>query len=383
MHLPVALRRLDWALLASATLLTLVSIVLLATAGQATEARALAARQGVFFGIGLALLLLTSRVHYSVFRSLAGPAYVVVLLLLVVPLLQGHLIRGTAAWITVGSARLQPAELMKAALILVLARIIAGNQRSHLSTPRLIAALLTVAIPAALILRQPDLGTAALLGATTLGMLMVAGLSRAQTLTLLGGGALLAVLAWQFLLVGYQKDRLLVFLHPDRDPYGAGYSVLQARTAFGSGGLTGRGLGWGPQSRLNFLPEAHTDFVFARIGEELGLVGVSVTLGLFAVLFHRMLRAAHRTSDAFGRVLAAGAAVALFSGVLVNVGMNVGLLPVTGIPLPFLSYGGSSLLTSYVLLGLAASVVAHGERWESGEEHAAAAIDSAPSARVW
>lgn len=351
-------------MLAAVCLLTLLSVVLLGTAGLGTGARSLAVRQGVFFALALLLVFVLSRAHYSVFRSVAGPAYVLTLLLLLVPLLQGNIIRGAAAWITVGSTRLQPAELMKVALVLVLARIVGGNRGRTLSTPRLVAALAALAVPVGLILRQPDLGTAALLVFAALGMLVVAGLSRRQTLMLTGGLVLVLLLSWKFLLVGYQQERLLVFLNPQRDPYGSGYSVLQARTAFGSGGLTGRGLGWGPQSRLNFLPEVHTDFVFARIGEELGLVGVLVTLGLFAVLFHRTVRAAYRTSDPFGRALATGVVITLVVGVFVNVGMNVGLLPVTGVPLPFLSYGGSSLLTSYLLLGLASSVVVHGERWE-------------------
>lgn len=362
------LRRFDWAMLASVGLLTLLSVVLLATAGAATGTKELATRQGVFFIAAVLLAFFVGRVHYRAFRSLAGPAYVITLLLLLIPLLQGNVIRGAAAWITVGSTRLQPAELMKVALLLVLARIVGGNRGRTLSTPRLIAALAALALPAALILRQPDLGTVVLLAAATLGIVMIVGLSRGQKIVLVGGSLLLMLLAWKFLLVGYQKERLFVFVNPERDPYGSGYSVLQARTAVGSGGLVGRGLGWGPQSRLNFLPEAHTDFVFARIGEELGLVGVFVTLGLFAVLFHRTTRAAYRTSDPFGRALAVGAAITLAVGCVVNIGMNVGLLPVTGIPLPFLSYGGSSLLTSYLLLGLVASVVVHGERWEDVAE---------------
>ncbi len=366
---PFAARQ-DWALVASALLLAVLGIALLATGG-AESARTLAVRQGVFLAAGVALLLFFSRVHYSLFRSLTGAAYLGVLVLLVLTLVQAHAIRGAAAWLVIGGQRLQAGEFMKVALVLVLARIVSGNLGARLSGRRLAAALLAAAVPMLLILRQPDFGTAALLGLVTFGMLAARGLSRRQWMLLLGGGAVLAVLAWSTFLAEYQKERLRVFLNPGRDPYGAGYAVLQARTAFGSGGLTGRGLGWGPQSRLNFLPEVHTDFVFARIGEELGLVGVVVTLGLFGVVQLRMLRAADRTSDAFGRALAVGCALTLLIGLAVNAGMNVGLLPVTGVPLPFLSYGGSSLLTSFLLLGIAASVVVHGERWESAEAEAA------------
>lgn len=374
MSLRTTLRRLDWALLGSTVLLTLLGVVLLATAGEATGARALAARQGVFFGVALFVVLLLSRTHYSVFRSLAGLAYVLGLLLLVASLVQGHVVRGAAAWVILGGTRLQPAEFMKVALVLVLARIVSGNRGRTLSTGRMVASLLALALPTALILRQPDVGTAFLLAAAAVGMLVVAGMSRRQVFVLAGGGALCALLAWNVLLVPYQKERLFVFLDPQRDPAGVGYAVRQARTAFGSGGLAGRGLGWGPQSRLNFLPEAHTDFVFARIGEELGFVGAAMTLGLFGLLFNRVLCAARRTSDPFGRALVTGSALTLFAGTLVNVGMNVGLLPVTGVPLPFVSYGGSSLFTSYVLLGFATSVVIHGERWEETPEEEAALL---------
>lgn len=364
MRIALTFRRLDWALAGSALLLSLLGVFLLATAGEGTGARALAVRQGAFVGIGVVLLFTIGRFHYSLVRSLAGPLYIGILVLIVVTLVQAHVIRGTAAWIVVGGARVQPAEFMKVALVIVLARIIAGG-RGRLSWRRLIAAFLALLIPSALILRQPDLGTVVLLGSVTLGMLAIAGLSRRQWLVLLGGGAVLSVLAWNFFLADYQKERFSAFLSPERDPHGAGYTILQARTAFGSGGLTGRGLGWGPQSRLNFLPEVHTDFVFARIGEELGLVGVTVTLALFAVLFLRMIRAGGRTSDPFGRALAVGGCLTVLTGLFVNAGMNVGLLPVTGIPLPFISYGGSSLLSSFILLGIAESVVLHGERWES------------------
>lgn len=375
MRLSLTVRRLDWGLVGSALLLSVLGVTLLATAGETTGARALAVRQVVFLSLAVLLLLAIGKIHYSVVRTLAGPLYVTTLLLILVTLVQAHVIRGTAAWIVLGGTRFQPAEFMKVALVVVLARIIGGS-RGRLSWRRFFAACSAVALPVVLILRQPDLGTAGLLIIVTLGMLGVAGLSRRQWAFLLGGGMLLSALAWNFSLADYQKQRLRVFLNPALDPQGSGYTVIQARTAFGSGGLTGRGLGWGPQSRLNFLPEAHTDFVFARIGEELGLVGVAMTLTLFGLLFHRVVRAASRTSDPFGRALAVGCFLTILTGLFVNASMNVGLLPVTGIPLPFISYGGSSLLASYALLGFAESVVVHGERWESAEGEESVLIEA-------
>ncbi|TSC72890.1 MAG: rod shape determining protein RodA [Parcubacteria group bacterium Gr01-1014_38] len=364
MRLPTILRRVDWALVASALLLALLGVVLLSTAGETTGARALAVRQALFAAVGIALVFLLGSVHYSVFRTLAGPLYVVVLLLVVLTLVQEHRIRGVAAWLVVGGAQLQPSELLKVALVLVLARLSGESSTPWLSGRRLLSAIAVVGLPIVLVLRQPDLGMAVLLMLISLGMILVAGLSRAQKIAL-GALALLAgFLAWEVFFADYQKERILVFLNPQRDPLGSGYTALQARTAFGSGGILGRGLGWGPQSRLNFLPEAHTDFVFARIGEELGLVGVVIVLALFGVLFSRLLRAAQRTSDAFGRSLAVGSLLTMLVGLAVNAGMNIGLLPVTGVPLPFVSYGGSNLLASSLLLGLSLSVVVHGERWE-------------------
>lgn len=363
-RLPLVLRRTDWALVLSGLVLSVLGIVLLATAGNLAGVYGLLARQVLFVVVGLGLALLFGKLHYSAFRSLAGPIYIFCLLLLLLTLVQEHRIRGIAAWLVVGGVQLQPSELMKVGMVLVLARIISGNHGDALSTRRFIAALGTVALPSALVLGQPDLGTVVLLVLTALGMLLVAGLSRPQKAFLVLTGIVVAVIAWKFLLVGYQRERFLVFLNPERDPLGSGYTVLQARTAFGSGGLFGRGLGWGTQSRLNFLPEAHTDFVFARLGEELGLIGVTLTLGLFGVLFSRLLRAPSRTSDGFGRALVVGSFLSLLVGLAVNAGMNVGLLPVTGVPLPFISYGGSSLVTSFLFLGMSLSVVVHGERWE-------------------
>lgn len=364
-------RRMDWALLGSALFLTVLGLVLLATSGTGPGPHGLLLRQGAFVLLGIGLALLLGSLHYSGFQSLAGPLYIGTLALIVLTLLQAHRIRGIAAWLVLGGVQVQPSEFMKVALVLVLARILAGNRGALLSGRRLLVGLLAVGVPSLFILRQPDLGTVGLLVLTALGMLAAGGLSLKQAIRLAAAGAIVGVIAWQFLLVGYQKERLLVFLNPERDPLGTGYTVLQARTAFGSGGLVGRGLGWGPQSRLNFLPETHTDFVFARLGEELGLLGICVTLGLFGVLFWRMLRAAERTSDAFGRALVVGSVLSFLSGLAVNAGMNIGLLPVTGVPLPFISYGGSNLLASFLLLGMSLSVVVHGERWEPMSEEAA------------
>jgi rod shape determining protein RodA len=215
-----------------------------------------------------------------------------------------------------------------------------------------------------MVMLQPDFGTAALLIMIWFGMIAVAGLTRKQFFVLLLISLVVATSGWFLFLKPYQKDRIFVFLNPGSDPLGRGYTVLQSVTAFGSGGVWGRGLGYGPQSRLNFLPENRTDFIFARIGEELGLVGVLGVLALYGIILWRMLFAAAKTSDTFGRTIAVGAFVALLSGVAVNAGMNIGLLPVTGVPLPFISYGGSSLLTMFILVGLVESVIIHGETWE-------------------
>ena len=366
MTLRDALRRSDPLLAGSALFLALVSLVLLGTGTEGRLTSEFFVRQVVSLGIAVLVFLLASRTHYTFARTLAPLSYVLLVGLLFV-VLQSQAIRGAASWLVFGTLRLQPAELAKVVLVLVLAKVLSERRRERLDARVLLLTMIYVGIPIGLVLVQPDVGTAVLLTLLWLGMVAIAGLNRRQAAVLLFLALLGSMLGWSLLFHDYQKERLRVFFQPGMDPLGAGYTVLQSVTAFGSGGWGGRGLGYGPQSRLKFLPEHHTDFIFARIGEELGFVGVLGVLTLYGFMLLRMLRAAVRTSDPFGRTLAVGAFLTLLVGVFVNAGMNIGLLPVTGVPLPFISYGGSSLVTMFLLLGLVESVLIHGETWETGD----------------
>lgn len=368
MTLREVLGRSDPVLLGSAFLLSALSLVLLWTGPDGGFSGSFFLRQSVFLSLALVVCGFVARVHYSLARSLAGGAYGVLLLLLVLLVFYGRVVRGAASWFSLGIVHLQPGEIAKVILVVVLAKVLSERQEGRFRTRSLLFTMITMGIPIAFILAQPDFGTAALLVFLWAGMVIVAGLTRRHALALSAAAVLGAILGWSFLLQDYQRERMRVFLNPQRDPLGSGYTILQSVTAFGSGGLFGRGLGYGPQSRLKFLPEHHTDFIFARVGEELGLVGVAGMLVLYSIILRRILRAAERTSDPFGRALAVGTFLTFLIGMMVNAGMNVGLLPVTGVPLPLVSYGGSSLLTMYLLLGLVESVIIHGETWETGED---------------
>lgn len=363
------LRRSDPLLSAGILLLGALSLVLLATGTEEHLANSFFLRQAVWFGVGLATYAFLSRTHYALLRTLAPVAYALLLILLVV-VTQQQAIRGAASWLAFGTVHLQPSELAKVILVIVLAKLLGERRTERLDLRTLLLSLVYAGVPIALVFFQPDFGTASLLAFLTLGMVISAGMSRRHIIVLLVVGLLAGGVGWSFLLRDYQQDRLRVFLQPKSDPLGAGYTVLQSVTSLGSGGLLGRGLGHGPQSRLNFLPEHRTDFIFSRIGEELGFVGVGGVLLVYGVLLFRILRAAERTSDAQGRMVVVGAFLVLLVGVGVNAGMNIGLLPVTGVPLPLVSYGGSSLLAMCALLGLVQSVLVHGEAWESVETSA-------------
>lgn len=361
------LRRSDPLLLIGALLLGIVSLVLLGTGTETTAGQVFFQRQLLSFGIGCVGVLLVSRLHYTVWRGFAPLLYAAILLLLLSVLFTGA-IRGAASWLSFGILRLQPSEIAKIVLVIVLARLFAKRQSTVLDTKTLLLSLAATGLPMTLVALQPDIGTASLLTFVWLGLVAVAGLNRRQLLALCVVGAAAGIVGWSFLLRPYQKERLLVYIRPQTSTTATNYNVVQSVTAFGSGGLMGRGLGYGPQSRLNFLPEHRTDFMFARIGEELGLVGVLGVLALYLLVLWRMWRAALRASDPFGRALAVGAFLTLLVGMFVNAGMNIGLLPVTGVPLPFISYGGSNLVTMFLLVGLVESVIIHSDQWEGDDD---------------
>ncbi len=307
--------------------------------------------------LGAVVCWAMARIDYHRWLEAAYLGYGLALVLLAAIPLVGRTTMGASRWIDIAGVSVQPSELAKLATIFVLARrlAVAEGLGTSLAWSRIISALAIAAVPALLIFKEPDLGSATVVLALTVGMLWVAGMSRRQGLTLAAIALVLLPVGWH-VLKPYQRARLLVFTNPNVDPLGAGYTIIQSKIAIGSGGLVGKGWLAGTQNQLNFLPERHTDFIFSVIGEEWGFAGTLVVIGLFAWLIWRGCDIARQQQDRFGRLLATGVVVALGYQMVVNIGMVSGMLPVVGVPLPFISYGGSSMVTTFLAVGLLESV---------------------------
>ena len=316
--------------------------------------------QAVYAGVGVVLMLGVAALDYRVIGALWVVLYVGMVGLLGFVLVAGQTIYGAQRWLALGPFSFQPSELAKVVVIVCLARFLASRADEGRSLKSLVLSFLIVAVPALLVYRQPDLGTALVLLAIWLGMVFVAGAPLKWLAGVLAVPFLGFPLIWRF-MHGYMQRRLQIFLSPERDPFGEGYNVIQARISVGSGGWWGRGLGNGTQTQLNFLKVQHSDFIVAVLAEELGFIGALALFALFGALFWRCLKVAQRSRDTFGRLLAAGVVSMMLFQLFVNVGMNIGLAPVTGIPLPFISAGGSSLLGVFACLGLLQSVLIHSQ----------------------
>lgn len=347
--------RIDWPLLLLAALIAAIgTATLYSVAGGAFAMWA--ERHVLRFLFGVALALAIGLVPLAVWQRLAYPAYAVALAPLALMPLIGTEAMGARRWIALGAGfSFQPSEIMKVALVAALARYFHDLPRERISDPRaLLGPVVLVALPVVLTLRQPDLGTALLFAALGLGLMFLAGIS---TMYFAAGG-ISAVAAMPVVWAGlhdYQRKRIEVYLDPGIDPQGAGYHITQSKIALGSGGLEGKGFLMGTQSRLDFVPEKHTDFAFAMFGEEWGFVGAVVVISLYALLVALLLRRAASAKNAFGRLVTAGAALSVFAHAFVNIAMVSGLLPVVGVPLPLISYGGSAMLSLMAAMGLAMS----------------------------
>jgi len=319
-----------------------------------------AQRQIIRFMIGFFILLAVACVDLRVWMGLAYPAYACSLLLLVAVEVAGRVGLGAQRWIELGPLQLQPSELMKIALVLALSRYLHGLGPGEVSRPlKLLPPLIMIAVPAVFVLMQPNLGTATLLAVGGALLLFLAGLSW-HWIAATGATIAIAVpTAWQFLLHDYQKQRVLTFLNPDSDALGAGWNITQAKIALGSGGLLGKGFLMGTQSRLNFLPEKETDFVLPIIGEEFGFIGTMVLLGMFAAVIWYGIQIAMTARSQFGRLLAMGVTLNFFLYIMINALMVMGLIPVVGIPMPLISYGGTAMMTVMFGFGLLMSVHVH------------------------
>jgi rod shape determining protein RodA len=353
------LRGLNWALLGLAFFLFALGVLNLYSASSLRGAQGLALaayykKQLVWGGFALGTMVLCMSFDYRYLEVIVWPFYgLTVLLLLMVPV-WGKTITGAQRWLSLGLFNLQPSELAKVAVVLVGARML-SKAKGGLDWRNLSKVLALAGLPAGLIILQPDLGTGLSLLLLLGGMIIYKGLERPVGRTLLVLLPLIAPFCW-FFLHDYQKQRILTFLHPDRDPLGSGYHVLQSQIAVGSGQLWGKGFLGGTQSQLRFLPEKHTDFAFAVFGEEWGFIGCMLLLSAFCLFLFQISLVAQRSKDGFGSLLAIGVFFYFFWQILINMGMVLGLVPVVGIPLPFLSYGGSSMIVNFCLLGMVLNV---------------------------
>jgi rod shape determining protein RodA len=312
-------------------------------------------RQLVWLGIGTVGVLIFISIDYRILARWAYVGYAAGLLLLTTVLVLGRTAQGARRWLAVGPLTLQPSELFKLVLIATVAAYLASREDHRPGWDRVAIPLALVAPAFLLIVKQPDLGTALVLMPVVLALLFVGG-ARWRDLAILAGAGLAAAPAFWFVLRDYQRERLLVYLDPFRDPLGSAWNVIQAKITIGSGQLVGKGLFGGTQSRLAFLPERHTDFIFAAFAESWGFVGAVLLLAVYGLLAMRGLEVAATARDVLGSLLATGATVLLVSQALVNISMVTGLLPVVGIPLPLVSYGGSALLTALGAVALIENV---------------------------
>lgn len=346
-------RNIDRPLLLSAVLLSVVGILMIYSATRAdTPSTYYLKRQTMYFILAILFMGLSAGFDYRKIIPYAKLIYAAAIFLLLLVFLF-HPRSGAYRWIPFGFFDVQPSELAKLATIIMLATFSSDHNMDLGANKDFLRAIVIPLVPMLLILLEPDLGTALVIFVVFVGMALVSG-ARARQMALLGAGTVASVAAGIFLHIfkSYQIDRLLVFIKPDIDPFGSGYNLLQSKIAIGSGQFLGRGLFHGTQTNLKFIPEHHTDFIFSVVGEELGFIGAAFVLALFALLLWRTLKIASGAKDAFGTMLAVGILVMFFFQVLVNVGMTLGLMPVTGITLPFLSYGGTSLVVNFVCIGL-------------------------------
>lgn len=350
----------DWILFGVMVLLVVLGLlVIYATSFKATKLVSLSDvwHQLVFAIVGLGAFIFMARVDYRTWFKLTSWMYGVTLLLLVIVLLSSRAVLGAQRWIDFGFFQFQPSEFAKLVIIIVLAKFFAEHYDQMHRLRYLALSLVYLLVPMLLVMRQPDLGTALVLVSIWLAMALVSPVRKLYLLALAGIG----LAAMPFLighLKDYQKARLEVFLNPQADPLGAGHNVIQSTITIGSGQVFGRGLAAGSQSQLNFLPQLaqHTDFIFAVLNEKMGFVGGTLLLALFGVLLWRGLRIAYLAQDRFGMFIAVGVSAMILFHVFINAGMNMGIAPVTGIPLPLVSYGGTALIISMASLGLLQSV---------------------------
>jgi rod shape determining protein RodA len=362
-------RGFDWPLLGAAVALIIYSIIVLKGA-TANDVRGnphyYVIRQSIFAVVGLTLLFAVSRIDYTRLREYRTQIYAFLIASNVLVLITGTATKGSRRWIDVGFFQIQPSELGKVLLTVTLAAFIADRSRDRHTGGIILPVLGLAAVPAALVFIQPDLGSALVYGAITLSLLFIGGVPWQQMTALLVAVLMVVTLvlwaapaAGVHVLKDYQVSRLTTFLHPNDDPTGDAFQQTQGEIAIGAGQRIGRGTDHATQTQLNFIPEHHTDFVFAVVGESYGFAGAALVMTLFALLIWRGLRILALARDQFGALIAAGVVAILMFQVFVNVGMNIGIMPITGVTLPLMSYGGASVVSTFIALGLLQSVAVH------------------------
>ena len=299
--------------------------------------------------IGIISFFIISNIDYRFWIQINKPLYIFCLILLILPFIFGTAAGGSTSWLQFGQISLQPSEIVRPFILIIMAGIISHKNRSGAFS--LFKSILILIPPLILIFKQPDLGLTITILVGWVGIIITKGLSLKQIIVSILIVSIITPLSWQF-LQEYQKDRILTFIYPDKDPLNTGYQVLQSQIAVGSGQIWGRGLGRGTQSHLRFLPERHNDFIFASLAEELGLLGSLLVLTLYFIILSRFVRALTLTQNNLGKLVIGGLLATTLFQIFVNIGMNLGLLPITGVTLPLLSYGGSSIISTFIILGL-------------------------------
>lgn len=359
MYFRDAVRRFDWVLFASvAVLFTLGSMAIASIAlSHDTPDWHNFTKHLIFLGVGLCILFVGAQFDYRAFSAWSRVVYIAGIVLLFSVLFFGTTIRGTRGWFSFLGFTWQPVELTKVFFLIFLAQYFNQWAREGDRIRHVLLSGMGTFFYVVLIFMQPDTGSAFLLVAVWFGMLLIVGIRKRHLLFLVVTALIVGALAWMFILADYQRGRIVTFFHPTADPLGQGYNAAQAKIAIGSGEFIGRGFGFGSQSQLRFLPEAETDFIFAVIAEEWGFIGATLVLIAWLCFFWRCGVALRRCHDDFALFFVASALLLFFIETSVTIGMNVGVLPVTGLTLPFVSYGGSSLLTHFIILGIIESIV--------------------------
>ncbi|MEO3434326.1 rod shape-determining protein RodA [Inquilinus sp. CAU 1745] len=352
------LRMLNWGFVMLIVMIGAIGVALLYSAGGLSW-EPWASRQLIRFIAGMGVMLVLAMIDVRFWLKVAYLGYAVGLVMLVAVEIMGQVGMGAQRWIDLGVIVIQPSELMKIALVLALARYFHTRTTEEIHRPVvLIPPILMVLLPVALVLLQPNLGTAMLLLLGSAALFFAAGVRLWKFVVVSLAGLAMLPIGWQF-LHDYQKQRVLTFLNPGSDPLGAGYNILQSQIALGSGGMFGKGFGLGTQSQLMFLPEKHTDFIFVVLAEEMGMAGAMLLLALYAMVLAYGFVIALSARNQFGRLVAVGLTFAFFLYLFVNVAMVTGLIPVVGIPLPLVSYGGTAMLTLLIGCGILLSVSVH------------------------